>query len=327
MNANLDTKTSDFFLELTPDHILTAVENIGQRSTGRFLALNSLENRVYEVELEDNSRVVGKFYRPNRWSRECILEEHEFLKDLSLAEVPVVSPLALNDGSTLGLTPEGISYAVFPKVRGRAPEELTDAQLTQLGRYIARIHNVGALKKSHARLSINPQTFGTEPLKFLLEKKMIPLEVERSYRECVENIIDLITPLFLGVETLRLHGDCHLGNLLYDNDSAFFLDFDDMVEGPAIQDLWLLAGGRSEQDALRRNTLLSGYKEMRDFDNQSSRLTEPLRALRIIHYSAWVAKRWSDPAFPRAFPDFQTHKYWSGELLDLQRQLEIIRSL
>jgi Ser/Thr protein kinase RdoA (MazF antagonist) len=318
---------NDFFLELTPDHILTAVEQLGQRSTGRFFALNSLENRVYEVELEDNSRVVGKFYRPQRWSRDCILEEHAFLHDLAASEVPVVEPLKLESANTLGTTPEGIFFSVFPKVRGRAPEELTDDQLTQLGRFIARIHNVGAEKKSKHRLLMNPENFGVKPLEYLLKSTMIPMELERPYKECVEKILKLITPWFNDVENIRLHGDCHLGNLLYDGPRAFFLDFDDMVSGPAIQDLWLLAGGRSEQDARRREVMLNGYREMRAFNLKEFKLTEPLRALRIIHYSAWIAKRWQDPAFPRAFPDFQTHKYWMSELQDLEQQWQVISTL
>lgn len=317
----------DLFSELTPDHILNAVEQIGQRSTGRFFALNSLENRVYEVELEEGEKVVGKFYRPGRWSRETILEEHEFLHDLALAEVPVVEPLKLSNGSTLGETEGKTLFTVFPKVRGKAPEELKVEQLIQLGRFIGRIHNVGAQKKAPHRLLINPTTYATNPLKFLKDGNWIQMEFEKRYQECVENIVKIISPWFEGVETFRIHGDCHLGNLLYNNENPFFLDFDDMVTGPPIQDLWLLAGGRDEESRQMREKLLQGYMEMRQFDKATVKLTEPLRALRIIHYSAWIAKRWKDLSFPRAFPDFNTHKYWASELDDLERQLDVIKKI
>jgi Ser/Thr protein kinase RdoA (MazF antagonist) len=318
---------SDLFFELTPQYILEAVEAIGARSTGRCFALNSLENRVYEVEMEDGSKVVGKFYRPQRWTREAILEEHQFLKDLAASEVPVVQPLALKDGSTLGTAEGGILFTVFPKVRGRAPEELTQQQLTQLGRFVGRLHNVGASRKARHRVSINPQTYGTAPLKFLLDNKWLPLDLETQYRQTVEEIIKVITPWFDGIETYRIHGDCHLGNLLYNADGPFFLDFDDMVTGPAVQDLWLIVPGQDEQATRDREVFLQGYEEMRQFKRETLRLVEPLRSLRFIHYSAWIAKRWKDPSFPRAFPEFNSHKYWSSEIHDLKTELNLIKAL
>jgi Ser/Thr protein kinase RdoA (MazF antagonist) len=323
----MSLEMSDFFYDLTPQIILSAIEEIGTRSTGRCYALNSLENRVYEVEMEDNSRVVGKFYRPGRWTREAILEEHEFLADLAATEIPVAQPLKLQNGSTLGTAEGGIFFSVFPKLRGRAPEELNNQQLLQLGRFLGRIHAVGANKPAKHRVVMTPETYGVNPLKYLSENQWLPLEIATRYKQVVQEILDIATPWFKNIKTHRIHGDCHLGNLLYNNNGPFFLDFDDMVTGPPVQDLWLLVSGRDDQALRDREVFLKGYTEMREFDHSSLRLIEPLRAFRFIHYSAWVAKRWKDPAFPRIFPEFNTHKYWSSELLDLEKQLGFIKNL
>jgi Ser/Thr protein kinase RdoA (MazF antagonist) len=319
---------SEFFFNLTPDPILNAVEQIGIRSTGRSFALNSLENRVYEVEMEDESRVVGKFYRPERWSKEALLEEHEFLHDLAAEELPVCEPLKLKDGSTLGMLEGNIFFTVFPKVRGRAPEELNEAQLIQLGRFLGRLHNAGCKKKTKHRLTLTPQTVGGQALDFIMKGNWPPMELASRYKSVVEEILERITPWFENIETHRIHGDCHLGNLLYNQEGqAFFLDFDDMVTGPAVQDFWLLVPAQDAEAVAAREVFLKGYTEMRKFDRSTLRLIEPLRALRIIHYSAWIAKRWKDPAFPRIFPEFNTHKYWDGEIRALTLQNEIIKSL
>jgi Ser/Thr protein kinase RdoA (MazF antagonist) len=316
---------SDFFFNLTPEHILEAVEKTGRRSTGRCFALNSLENRVYEVEMEDGSKVVGKFYRPGRWSREQILEEHQFLKDLVESEIPVVPPMILHTGTTLAEAEGGILFSVFPKVQGRAPAELQEDQLVQLGRLIGRLHAVGAQKEASHRLKINPETYGIAPLKFLKDN-WLPPECAGRYVTVVEEIIKIITPWFDGIETHRIHGDCHLGNLLYSKDGPFFLDFDDMVTGPPVQDMWLIIPGQDDEARRFRDVFLEGYTEMRKFDQSTLRLVEPLRALRIVHYSAWVAKRWQDPAFPRVFTEFNTSRYWESEILDLTKQLHIIKN-
>jgi Ser/Thr protein kinase RdoA (MazF antagonist) len=316
------------FFELTPEPILTAAEQIGVRSTGRSYALNSLENRVYEIELEDDRKVVAKFYRPGRWTRDAILEEHEFLADLAAQEVPVVEPLKLKDNSTLGTTDGGIFFTVFPKVRGRAPEELKPDQLTQLGRFVGRLHNVGATKTSKNRLLLDPKNYGRPALQFLSENNWLPMELATRYKTVAEEIINLITPWFENIKTHRIHGDCHLGNLLYDQQgNAFFLDFDDMVAGPAVQDFWLLVPGQDEKALQDREIFLKGYTEMRQFDRGTLRLIEPLRALRIIHYSAWIARRWKDPSFQRVFTEFNTHNYWENEIRDLKKQRDIIKAL
>ncbi len=324
-----DEKTR-FFFELTPDRVLEAVEASGMLCTGRCMTLNSFENRVYDVELEADEgpkpRRVAKFYRPGRWSREQILEEHAFLDDLKSMEIPAIAPLAFPDGQTLHPTRDAqIWYAIFPKVGGRAPDELSEDQLIRIGRLLARIHNVGASKPAPHRVLIGPATYARANLEFLLADNQIPVDFQRRYQTVVEKICEVTEPWFAEAAHHRIHGDCHLGNLLWNQEGPFFLDFDDMVRGPAVQDIWLLTPGR-DADALRqREFLLEGYQEMRTFDRSTLRLVEPLRALRFVHYSAWIARRWKDPAFPLAFPEFGSHRYWTDETQDLEEQLRLIQ--
>ncbi len=322
-----------FFFELTPDKVLDAVEATGLRCTGRCIALNSFENRVYDVELEEepvtlwSNRRVAKFYRPGRWTREQILEEHEFLLDLAAAEIPAIAPVRFQDGTTLRQAESGIWYALFPKVGGRAPDELRDDQLEMIGRLLARIHNVGASKPAQHRVRVGPDTYGLANLDFLLKGDWIPLEFRSRYEHTVRKICEAIRPKFDQISVHRIHGDCHLGNLLWNVDGPFFLDFDDMLRGPAVQDLWLLLPGRpSEDDEVRRQmeAILEGYEQMRAFDRSTLSLIEPLRALRYVHYTAWIACRWEDPAFPLAFPHFGSHRYWSDETENLEQQLDLI---
>jgi Ser/Thr protein kinase RdoA (MazF antagonist) len=237
--------------------------------------------------------------------------------------VPVVEPLTLENGATLDMIDNQIYFAVFPKAAGRAPQELTHDQLRELGRFVGRIHNVGAQRKDVPRMKLTPETYGRAPLKFIIDGGFIPLELQKPYQEICDKILDVITPWFSDVPVHRIHGDCHMGNLLY-NKTPFFLDFDDMLMGPAAQDIWLLTPGNDQTAQNERDLFLSGYCEMREFDRSTLRLVEPLRALRFIHYSAWIAKRWKDPAFPRAFPEFESHKYWGNEIQDLQKQFQSI---
>lgn len=314
------------FFALTPERILDAVEFGGRRATGYALALNSLENRVYEVELEDGARLVAKFYRPGRWSKEALVDEHRFLAELHAAEVPVVPPLPRDDGDTLGALPvDGgvIWFACFDKVRGRAPEELDDAQLRQLGRLVARLHNVGATHAAAARPRLDPATYGAASLRVLLGDDplsgFVPPELRARFAAAGQAIVDACARAWPG-EAIRLHGDCHLGNLLWGAQGPFFLDFDDFLHGPPVQDLWLIAPGRDEEAERQRRLLVEGYETMRAFDRGSLRLVEPLRALRILRYAAWIAQRWRDPAFPRAFPDWDDGKSWQRELGELEQQ-------
>ncbi len=323
---------TQFFFELTPERVLEAVEKAGLICSGRCLALNSFENRVYDVELEEEAapsarRRVVKFYRPGRWSSEQILEEHLFLRDLVEAEIPAIAPIPFSDspGDTLRATPQGIFYAIFPKVGGRAPGELSDDQLIRVGRLLARVHVVGASRAAPHRIQISPETYGEANLTYLLDR-WLPAEFRGRYEAAAKEVLALSRAGFADAPVQRLHGDCHLGNLLMNSEGHFFfLDFDDMVRGPPIQDVWLLVSGRDEAARAQRSLLLEGYEELRAFDRKTLGLIEPLRALRFIHYTAWVARRWDDPAFPAAFPQFNTHRYWNDETADLEQQVRLIR--
>jgi Ser/Thr protein kinase RdoA (MazF antagonist) len=320
---------ADSFFSLTPERVLTSVEVGGRRATGYALALNSLENRVYEVELEDGARLVVKFYRPGRWSREAILAEHAFLRELAEAEVPVVPPLDLGDGTTLRESPtdEGaLLYAVFEKVRGRVPEELFDEQLAQLGRLLARLHQVGVEEPATARPRLTPETYGADSVKLLLDGKFIPAELERRFSDVAMGIVEACRPAWGSLAMHRIHGDCHLGNLMWGFQTGnplgapFFLDFDDFLTGPAVQDMWLLAPGRDEDAVRQRDLIADAYETMRAFDRTTLRLVEPLRALRILRYAAWIGARWADPAFQRTFPQFTEISYWQREIQILEEQ-------
>jgi Ser/Thr protein kinase RdoA (MazF antagonist) len=308
------------FYRLTPDEVAEAVEVEGRRCTGRFTILNSYENRVYQLELEDGATVIGKFYRPGRWSREAILEEHAFLAELAAAELPVACPVELHNGSTLGEV-VGITYAIFPRVSGRAPQELSDAQVRTLGSLLARIHNVGALHPAPSRGPISAQTYGRDELQFLVDNACIPAEARTAYVASVEALVQRIEPLFEGVPTHRIHGDCHLGNLLWGRDNPTFVDFDDMRMGPAVQDVWLLVPSADDEGRRQRELLVDAYRQFRNFSDTWMRLVEPLRALRFIHYSTWIARRANDPSFKRTFSEFGTVQYWQREIQDLREQI------
>jgi Ser/Thr protein kinase RdoA (MazF antagonist) len=340
----LATHESDLFLRLTPDWVIRAVEAGGFEPTGHCLALNCLENRVYDLRLEDESHVVVKFYRPGRWTKEAILEEHRFLFELADAEIPVCAPVRFADGESLHQV-EGINYAVWPRTGGRSPDEFTDEQVQIIGRLVARIHNVGAAKKARHRRLLDSATYAREPLEFLSAQGFMPPQFAKRYRDAVLRIADIYDQRIKGVPFLRIHADCHLGNLLHRSSgpqirqsrpsplgqgpealqgSWFFLDFDDFLTGPAVQDVWMLVPGRDAEAARQRQLFVEAYRQFRDFEVRWLDLVEPLRALRFIHYAAWIARRWKDPAFPRAFPHFNTEEYWEKEMFDLEQQLRNI---
>ncbi len=318
-----------YFYELTPDRILTAVEAWGFTPTGRCLQLASMENRVYQIEIElddpavkktanDAYRVV-KFYRPGRWSAEQIREEHRFLLDLDAAEIPVVAPLATEGGETLITLPEsGIFAALFPRRGGRAPDELQEVDLQRLGRLLARLHAIGATRPAKARLRLDVDTYGAADLGYLLESDRLSASVRDAYRQAVEAIHAVSRPWFEACSYQRIHGDCHRGNVLWGGEGPMLVDFDDMVTGPPVQDLWLLVPGRDPESLLKREVLLEAYAEMNTLDRVALRLVEPLRALRVVHFSAWIARRFEDPAFVRVFPDFGGERYWYDELATLR---------
>jgi Ser/Thr protein kinase RdoA (MazF antagonist) len=316
-----------FFYELTPDRILAAVEAWGLRPTGRCLALASMENRVYQVEIDldepprnpnDAFRVI-KFYRPGRWTEDQILEEHRFLLDLVDADLPVVAPLELAGGDTLARVPDASMFAaVFPRKGGRAPDELAEEDLDRLGRLLARLHSVGAMRTAKARLKLDIESYARPDLAYLVDSGRLPASVRDAYRLVFEAICQLAQPWFAAAGAQRIHGDCHRGNVLWGSDGPMLVDFDDMVVGPCVQDLWLLVPGRDEDAIRHRRRMVEAYEQMRDFDRTQLRLIEPLRAMRVVHFSAWIARRWEDPAFPRVFPEFGTERYWFEELASLR---------
>jgi Ser/Thr protein kinase RdoA (MazF antagonist) len=320
---------------LGPDTVLDALASAGLYGDGRLLALSSYENRVYQVHLEDGTAVVAKFYRPGRWSDAQIAEEHAFAAELMAAEVPVIGPLNLR-GSTLHHF-GGFAFSVSPRRGGRAPE-LDDFEVLEwIGRFLARIHTVGAARPFIERPALDLASFGTTQRDWLLAHEMIPLDVQSAWSQACATALDMIAKTDLPnssaagkrstIKTLRLHGDCHPGNILWTpidlpGAGPHFVDLDDARTGPAVQDLWMLLSGERPQRTAQLGALLDGYEEVRDFDRRELALIEPLRTLRLIHYSAWLARRWDDPIFPINFPWFGTSDYWKGQVLMLNEQIE-----
>lgn len=315
---------SDLFLSLTPDRVLTAVEAAGLATHPVCYPLNSFENRVYEVELVDRSRIIAKFYRPGRWTEEQILEEHRFLLDLEAEEVPVCPVRNFPDGSTLKVQ-DGIFYSLAERRGGRAPDELTDDGAERLGMLAGRLHTVGARRDAPHRLRLTPDAFIRDDLAWLDEHRTVPPRLWPRYSDAANEVADRLGELLEGVEVHRIHGDLHLGNVLERDGVLHVLDFDDMVVGPAVQDLWLALPGRDAWARRQRERFLEGYERFRLFDRSTLRLIEPLRALRMIHYAAWLARRWHDPIFPATWPQFGEEGYWERETDDLEEQLRVIR--
>ncbi|MBI4246016.1 MAG: serine/threonine protein kinase [Candidatus Rokubacteria bacterium] len=312
MLGTLTGELAASFFSLTPDRVLEAVEVGGLRCTGRCLPLRAFENRVYEVELDDGRRLVVKFHRPGRWSREAILDEHAFLAELAEAEVPVVAPLDPGTGSTLGEI-EGILYTVFPKVRGRVHDELDAEMRRRIGRTLGRLHAVGAFHDAPHRPRLTVKRFIHESLDGLLGGGFIPDSLAPRYRDVALRLADAVDRPLGAARTQRVHGDLHLGNVLWTADGPVLVDFDDFLVGPPVQDLWLLARGDAEEARRGRQDIIEGYELFREFDRSTLALCEPLRALRIVHMSGWIARRWDDPSFPAAFPTFREHRYWMQE--------------
>jgi Ser/Thr protein kinase RdoA (MazF antagonist) len=325
---------------LTPDAILSALESLGLRCDGRLLELNSYENRVYLLGMEDGESLVAKFYRPARWTDAAILEEHAFVQQLADAEIPVVPALLLNDttlhqynDSTLNLA-EGMRFAVFPKQGGRAPELGDPETLEWMGRFIGRIHAIGALQPYTERPTLDIATFGTEPRDYLLANDFIPPDLHAAYTSVVAQALENVANCFEragNVQQIRLHGDCHPGNVLWtegkDSRGPHFVDFDDSRMGPAIQDLWMLLSGERGDKTRQLSDVLAGYEDFCEFNPRELHLIEALRTLRLIHYSAWLARRWDDPAFPKAFPWFNTQHYWQDRILELREQIALMEEL
>ena len=313
-----------------------SLAHLNLRCTGEQRALNSVENRVYQISLDDESGqqtdVVAKFYRPARWTREQILEEHRFIFALEQAEVSVAAPMILKSGSSLDQTPDGIFYAVFPRLRGRTLDEFDDEKLRILGRTLARMHNVGERFPLKHRLQLNSKTYGTEPLAFLLKENRILPNFRDRYEQLCRRLIEITDLRFAqldesgDLQSFAIHGDCHLGNILWNEMGPFFVDFDDMLSGPPVQDIWMISRGRDPESLRQRDMLIEGYEVFRSFPYMTLHLVECLRALRMIHFSAWIARRWEDPSFPRMFPAFGTEQWWSEETQALYGIIELLES-
>lgn len=317
MNQQSNTPYSN----LDPDLILDAVESIGFRSSGSLFPLNSYENRVYQIGIEDDKPLIAKFYRPNRWTDDAILEEHQFATELLAQEIPVVAPLATAD-STLHHF-KNFRFSLFPRRGGRALELDNLDQLEWMGRFIGRLHAIGATKPFQHRIKLNVQTYGHEPYRFLMENNFIPEHIKQNFSLTVEDILKKVEENFRlvgSVDYIRLHGDCHAGNVLWNDAGPNIVDLDDCLMGPAIQDIWMLLSGDKNQVAKQLDLILDGYCEFHDYNPRELHLIEALRTLRMLHYAGWLAKRWEDPAFPLNFPWFNTPRYWEGLMHNFHEQ-------
>ena len=309
---------------LTPEAVLDACASLGLRPDGRLLGLNSYENRVYQVWLEDNSSVVLKFYRPGRWTRAQIDEEHAFARELAGREIPVVAPTHCAEFG-------GFVFAAYPRRGGRAPNLEDPKVLEWIGRFIGRIHAVGSTQAFAHREALSKESFGYEPRKWLLENASIPADVLPSWKAVTEQALSGIAACYEragDVRSIRLHGDCHPGNILWteygEQPGPHFVDLDDARMGPAVQDLWMLLSGERASQARQLGDVLAGYEDFMELDRRELGLVEALRTLRLIHYSAWIARRWDDPAFPAAFPWFGTQRYWQDRILELKEQIALM---
>jgi Ser/Thr protein kinase RdoA (MazF antagonist) len=320
LEKNSEQISVDSFYQLTPDTVLDALESVGFEPEAAMLALNSYENRVYQLKDYDNNKFVVKFYRPNRWSDEQILEEHHFCAELAANEIPVVAPIQKNSKTLFHFN--DFRFSVFDCKGGRTPNLDDKDTLIWLGRFIGRIHCLGESKTYQHRPQLRLQDFGVESVNFLLENNFIPSHIEASYQAIGQQILEQCKNTFEQVGSanqLRLHGDCHPSNVMWTDDGPHFVDFDDSRTGPAVQDLWMLITDKETNQ--QWNQLLEGYEDFREFDDRELKLVEPLRAMRMLHYSAWLARRWQDPSFQQNFPWFNQTRYWEEQVLALKEQL------
>lgn len=323
---NSDNHGKAAFPVLTPDTIITLAEQqLNCHCQAICRQLNSYINRVFELENEDGQGLVIKFYRPDRWNRKAIDEADRFILELQEQEIPVVAPLPLKNGGSLA-TYQNVLFSIFPRMGGRFLDEYSDEQWLEIGRLLGRMHSVGAARRAGNRNTLHPLHTTDEQVKFLTRAHFMPPHQQRHFTAICNELIELITPMFEGLETIRLHGDCHFANLIYQPDVSFFLiDFDDMVNGPPIQDVWMLFPSYRRDSLLEIELFLEGYETFRNFDRRSLHLIEPLRAMRYIHYAAWCAQQSLDPGFEAQNPEWGKELYWQEEINDLVEQLERIR--
>lgn len=319
----IKTDKSSSFYSLSPEKVLLAAENAGYYPTGEFTQLNSYENRVFDLKLEEpcqqgalNKNIIAKFYRPHRWSKEALLDEHEFLLSLKNEGIPAVAPLIHGHNTTFSEV-EGMYVAFFPKVLGRMPQEFLHGELHKVGRLLAQVHNIGSKKIAYHRPNLDTRYQGWGTLDFLQD--WIAPEVRERYTHAAEDILYAIDDIFDPSEFIRIHGDCHKGNLLNNGQEFFLVDFDDFVNGPVMQDFWMLLSGDEDQLDDEKMQIIEGYEELREFPHHQWSWIPLLRGLRIIHYAGWIAKRWKDPSFPRLFPDYNTYSYWAEEVEALEK--------
>ncbi len=313
------------FQTLLPDDILGAIESTGRRCSGELLALNSYENRVYRVGMRDDDPLVAKFYRPARWSDAAIEEEHHFAIELEALDLPVVAPL-VSDGQSLNRYDE-FRFALYPCKGGRWPTLDDDETLRQLGRLTARIHLLGERGRFSLRPGITLERFGYDSRDYLLDNEIIPDELYDAYASLADDVLERVEWRLdeLGpIREIRIHGDLHPGNVLQDGEQLHIVDTDDVCNGPAIQDLWMFMSGDADEQSAQLGPLLEGYESFRDFDYAELAMIEPLRTLRLMHYSAWLARRWQDPAFKQAFPWFDSQRYWNDHILSLREQMALL---
>ena len=327
------------YSRLDPDAVINAVESKGYLSDARVLALNSYENRVYQVGIEDEQPVIAKFYRPGRWTDEQILEEHLFSRDLHELDIPAIPPLYLpvnslpiKEGSTCTakeslFTYKGYRFALYKRRGGRAPELTDPDHLFWLGKLMGRIHAIGKTGQFQHRPTLSIESFISRPYTYILEHDFMPSLFRPSYEAIVADILQHVEANYqqFPPELIRLHGDCHPGNILWTDNGPHFVDFDDSRNGPAVQDLWMLLSGERNEQEMQLREILEGYQEFCDFNLIELNLIESLRSMRIIHYAGWLAKRWDDPAFPRAFPWFNTEQFWGEHILQLKEQLAVLQ--
>ena len=315
------------FDRLQPSFILDAIESVGFECDGRVTALNSYENRVYQIGVENAEPVIAKFYRPHRWTKQQIQEEHDFCYELAEAELPVVSPLQDSSHTSL-FEHSDFLFSLYPRKGGRAPELDNLDNLFILGRFLGRIHLLAASKPYLHRPTINSQTYGYESVAFIKDN-FIPADLYDNYESITDNLLQLIDSVLHDnrhVNFIRTHGDCHIGNMLWRDELPHFIDFDDSRMAPAIQDIWMLLSGDQNEQRIQLREILEGYEEFADFNFQELNLIEALRTLRMLYFSAWLAKRWEDPAFPLGFPWFNTKKYWEEFIVSLKEQENLLSS-